>query len=147
MGSNPIFPTTIKNIYSHSYISNHVNLLLSQKNLHKKIIYNHKNLKIVKFLYRAGVIANYLLFSKKVKNFTKLYIKISPFFYKNAPFFKKVTLVSTPSKKFYISNSTLLLINKTLKYSLIVLSTDKGLLTNKEALNLRLGGNIIYIIT
>jgi len=54
--------------------------------------------------------------------------------------------VSSPSKKFYITTSSLILLQKIFKSSILILSTSKGLLTGTEALSLGVGGSVIYVV-
>ncbi len=105
MGSNPIFPTINNtNVHSYSSISNHYNLLVSKKQSYIRVRYSVKNLKIIKLLYRTGVISNFFLNKQRS-------VVITPFFYKNASFFKKIYNISTPSKMFFLDKKTINLIN------------------------------------
>jgi len=123
----------------HSYISSQYNLLVSKKHSFKNIKYSSTNFNIVKVLYRSGVISNFLIQSNRT-------IKLTAFFYKNSPFFKKINLISTKSKSFFIKHQSLKIVQKLLKASIIILSTRLGLVTGKEALQLGLGGKIIFLI-
>ena len=62
------------------------------------------------------------------------------------PFFKSIRLISTPSKKHRLSLKSLNLINKTLKASVLILSTDKGILTHREALKFKIGGLALCVV-
>lgn len=92
-------------------------------------------------MHEVGVISTFFIFYKK-----RYYIKFASFFYKNAPFFKKIKTVSTAVKIFYIDLNTLQLVNKVLKQSVLILSTNKGLLTHQKALFLGVGGKILYLV-
>ena len=107
----------------------------------KSIKYSNKVFRVILTLYNCGVISNFVILRKN-----KIFIKFTSFFFKNSSFFKKIKPVSTPSKSFFIKKSTIKLIHKTLKSSIIILSTTKGLLTTKDALNLGVGGKITYVI-
>lgn len=136
-------------ICPYSYISNHYNLLSSKKHRHKTISYSRKLLKVVKVLYRIGVISNFIVFSKSnINNYSipTFYIRFTIFFYKNTTFFKKLNILSTPSKKFYISLKILKLSKKIFKSSVIIISTPYGLLTHKEAISLGTGGKLLYVV-
>ena len=67
-------------------------------------------------------------------------------FYKKMPFFKSIRLISTPSKKHRLSLKSLNLLNKTLKASVLILSTDKGILTHREALKFKIGGLALCVV-
>jgi len=68
---------------------------------------------------------------------------MSPFFYKNSTFFKKVKLISTSSKKFYISHKGLCLLKKSVGSSVYIISTDRGLLTHQDCIKANIGGIIL----
>ena len=129
----------INGICPYNYISNHYNLTVSKHHAFKNIKLTKKTLLITKTLYRTGVISNFILVSPKL-------IKFTVFFYKNSPFFKKIQLVSSQSKNFFININALVLTKKVFKSSLIILSTPKGLLTSKESISLGTGGQVIFII-
>lgn len=125
----------------YSYVSNHYNLLVSKKHRVKKIKLTNKTLRAVKVLYRLGVVSNFLIHHKPL-----IKISFTVFFYKNTSFFKKIQIISTPSKKFFISKEVILMTRKVFKSSIIILSTSKGLLSSNEAVLLGLGGKLVYII-
>jgi len=87
------------------------------------------------------VVSNFLIHYKPL-----IKISFTVFFYKNTSFFKKIQIISTPSKKFFISKEVMLMTRKVFKSSIIVLSTSKGLLSSNEAVLLGLGGKLVYII-
>jgi ribosomal protein S8 len=67
-------------------------------------------------------------------------------FYRNTPFFKSIRLISTPSKKHQISLKSLSLLNKTLKASILILSTNKGIITHHDALKFKVGGLALCVV-
>jgi len=75
------------------------------------------------------------------------FITFSVFLYRNSTFFYKVRPVSTSSKKFFLSYRALKMISTNLKSTLIILSTSKGLISHKEALYLKIGGLILFVIS
>ena len=102
--------------------------------------------KILKLLFifkKLGLIYSYILL-KVLRN--NVLVKVSPFFYKGSTFFNKLRLISTPSKKFYVSLKTLKIISSSLNESTLILSTSRGLITHKEALKLRLGGIMLFLL-
>ena len=100
----------------------------------------------MKTLCNYGVVSNFLIFKTNNAYKSKISIKFSSFFYLNSPFFKKIKTVSTPSKKYYISFRSVKLLKKSFKNSVIILSTNKGLVNINDAFSLGVGGFIIYII-
>ena len=92
---------------------------------------------------KLGLLNSYFVYSPTSKFFL---VKVSPFFYRKTAFFKKVKLVTTPSKKFFVKISTLRIIAKSVGTAIIILETSKGLLTHQEALKLGLSGIILFIV-
>lgn len=68
-------------------------------------------------------------------------------FYKSQPFFKSVRLVSSSSRKYTLSLKSLIILQKSLKSSILILSTPKGILTHKEAIKFKVGGLGICFIS
>ena len=131
----------------YTYVSNHYNLLNSKKHNSKTIILTSKTLNIVKTLNRYGIISNFIILKIVQPRNPKITIKFNSFSYLNSPFFKKIKTVSTPSKKYYINFKSIKLLEKSFKNSIIILSTNKGLVTINDAFSLGLGGFVVYIIT
>lgn len=140
------FEPRVSNIYYNpvSLVSNHVNLALSKKSFKNKIVLTKTNLKLLKLLRSIGCINNLSVLSSQGK-FN--YITFSVFLYRNSTFFYKVRTVSTSSKKFFMSYRALKMISTNLKSTLIILSTSKGLVSHKEALYLKIGGLILFVIS
>lgn len=142
VGSNPAFPNMYIPYELNSYVINHVNIAISRKLLKITIKFSVKIIKLVHTLHRLGVIKSFRL-SKRNKNY---YITLSPFFYKSSTYFSKVKLVSTSSKKFYISYWALRFVDKSVGNSIYVLSTSKGLLTHKECMKFKIGGVLLFLV-
>ena len=101
---------------------------------------------MIKALHSVGCINKFLLTSKLKKNLNLTYSYLSVPFYKKMAFFKSVRLISTPSKKHRLSLKSLNLLNKTLKASVLILSTDRGIITHREALRFKIGGLALCIV-
>ena len=143
VGSNPSLPNILI-LKPNIYFITKLNLILSRKKLNTYFIFSTKILNLIKLFYLIGCIFRYKIIS--LAN-GKKYIKISLFFYKNKTFFKLIKLVSTPSKLFYISYNSLNIITKSLKSSILILSTSKGLMTHISANKLKIGGLLIFTIS
>jgi len=142
-----VFPI-IKLYESNSYVINHINLALSKKILNNNLVLSKKTISLVKILYKVGCIYKYSIFRKRTNSSKSNYmIKFSVFFYKNKPFFKGLKLISTGSRKVTISYNALRLTNKFLKSSMLILSTSKGVITHREALNYKIGGLVICSVS
>jgi len=56
-------------------------------------------------------------------------------------------LISTISKKFTISVKALTILDKSLKNSILLIETSRGIITHKEALRRHLGGLLLCLIS
>jgi len=135
-----LFPIIIFN--KNIYVLNHYNILNISKQHVVKILYTKKVLRIIKLFYKIGLINNYFIYKKK--HF--FYLKFSLFFYKNTVFFKNIKIISTSTKKHYITYKTLKLLNFFLKSSILILSTSLGILTHNQALKNKIGGLLLFLI-
>lgn len=142
MGSSPMFPNIPYN--SYSFLINHINILNTQKVLKIKIKINKKIITALKAFNSIGCINNFQIINSKIRNKNFAYISVP--FYKNTPFFKSIRLVSTGSKKHYLSFKALKLVTPTLNSSIMFLSTNYGIINHREALKKKVGGLILYIV-
>lgn len=132
--------------YTHSYVINHVNILLSRKQKCVQILLTKKTLRLVRVFYRNAIIKNYIIIEKVLKNRKIKFIRFSGLFFKNESYFKGVRLVSTPSRKHTISLKGLNLLRKISGTSLIILETSKGIISHIDALKLGVGGLILCVV-
>lgn len=100
---------------------------------------NKQNICICKYLFSKGLIDTYIL--NKEKRLLHVYFS---FFYEKKPilFIKQL---SKPGRKLYIKHSKLLKMYTHRKH-LFLMSTDRGILTSKEAIRNKLGGELVFII-
>jgi len=103
------------------------------------IYLNRKNINICKYLFKSGFINSYFINRKK----NKINISFS-YFYDKKPILY-VKKVSNPGRKVYFSYKQL---RKLFFYrsSILILSTNKGILSNKEAILRKVGGELLFII-
>jgi len=125
--------------YNVSYVINLININKLKKNLHFNIFFTKKNLLFINFLKNFSFINKYYII--KMKN--KFYIKIYLYYYKNKIISNNFKILSTPSKSFFLSYKSLRLLSKRTSSSIFILSTDKGILSHKQALNQKLGGLVL----
>ena len=143
VGSSPTFPSNMIPYEPNAYVLNHVNIAISRKLLKIKIVYTRQTIRLLKILYRVGLVKNFSI----IKLEQTLYIWLTPFFYKNVPFFKSAKLISTSSKKFYVSYRALKLLGRSVGSSIYILSTSRGLMTHLECLSYRTGGILLCAIS
>lgn len=60
-------------------------------------------------------------------------------------YWKNAKIVSTPSKKYYISYKKLHLLTKYDFSTIIILHTSQGLLTSHQAIKNKIGGQILFV--
>lgn len=146
-GSNDCgFESRVSNIfynYSYNYVINHLIFNIQKKNLKCELLHTKKILKLLSFFKKIGLIKNYFCFFKKMT----YKIKVSLGYYKLVPIFKKIKLLSTPSRFFFISFNAAKLMHSRSLATFCVLSTPKGLLTLSEAVRLKTGGKLLMTIT
>ena len=130
-----------------AYIQNHISFALSQQNPITKLKYTKKTFLIIKILQSIGCIHRFLLKNIFTNRQRKKYILMSILLYKNTPFFKSFRLLSTPTKQYNITYKALKLLRLSIGTSTIILSTSKGLLSHKQALYYKVGGQLLYIIS
>ena len=142
MGSSPMFPNISYN--SYAFVVNHINILNTQKILKIKIKVNKKIITVLKAFNSIGCVNNFQIINSKISNENFAYLSVP--FYRNTPFFKSIRLVSTGSKKYYLSFKALTLVAPTLNSSIMFLSANYGIINHREALRKKVGGLILYIL-
>ena len=138
MGSNPMFPIILYS-YSPSYFINLININTSRRNLFFYIQYTRKTLVLINFFKKINFFESYSI----VKINDKFFFKVSPFYYKNLNLKKNFKLLSSSSRKYFISLKALTLLNKRSGTSLYILSTSKGIITHKTAIKKKLSGFLL----
>jgi len=98
-----------------------------------------KNLGLSKYLFKNGFLDSYLI--NKSMNIITIYFTS---YYDKKPI-SNIKKVSSPGRKVYI---TYRLLKKTLfhKNLYLILSTSKGFCSNKEAISLKIGGELLYVL-
>ena len=128
----------------YAYLIAHLNLALKNDKRIHRILCTKKTLKLMRVLRQEGCVT-YLI--PRTGSVTKKYMLFTPYFYKQTTFFKCIRLISTISKKFTVTLKALIIINRSLKSSILLIETSKGILTHKDALRLRVGGLLLCVIS
>jgi small subunit ribosomal protein S8 len=121
--------------------NNLINFLIKIKNgstINKEIItvdYDILSLKILKILYREGLIQSFKIDSTKIHIFLR-YIN-------NRGLFDYFKIISKVSNVVYLKYTDICKLSD--KRFLLVLSTNKGLLTGLECKKYKLGGELLFI--
>ena len=146
VGSSPTFPN-ISGYNSNALLTNHINIAISRKLLRTTVKSSKSLLRLVKVLFEIGCIHHYVIFNKYFnKNNFNTFVKFTVLFYKGKSFYKSIKLVTTTARKYTISLKALQILNSTLKASIFILSTSKGIITHKEAIKLNIGGILLCVL-
>lgn len=127
---------------TNAYVTNHVNIALARKNLKSTIIYTKQAIKLINVLHRIGFLKNYVVLRKN----NSFFIRFTIFFYKNTTYYHNIRLISTPSRRFFISLKALHKLKYATRSSVYILSTSKGLITHDEAILYKIGGLLLCAI-
>jgi len=112
------------------------------KNKYDLLVPNTKiTRKILDVLEEEGFIRGYQL-----KDFNSLIINLK--YYKNKSVINSLNVVSKPSKRVYFSKEEIIQWkNENNKFSLLLISTNMGIFTHQEALNWKIGGEVLISIS
>lgn len=104
-----------------------------------KISLNKQNKNICKYLFKIGFINSYVYNS--IHNNIRIYFTN---YYEQRPI-KVIKQISKPGRKIYITSSKLKDLFRD-EQNYLILSTSKGILTNKEAIRKKIGGELLFLI-
>lgn len=109
-------------------------------NKHKiTISFNKQNKHICKYLFKIGLINSYVM------NIHSNHILIYFSYYYDKRPIKIVKQISKPGRKIYITYYKLKKLFKD-EQNYLILSTSKGILSNKEAIRKKIGGELLFLI-
>lgn len=139
IGSNPMFPNFMKQ-FDYVHFVGHLKLCIARRNLYFDTYLTTRTLRFLKLLYQLNVVRRYLhLNSKKYRIYTNWFGLHSPLL--------RLKFYNRSSDAITFSYKSLLVLTKTTFTSHIILSTSSGLMTHKQAIEARLGGMLVCIIT
>lgn len=126
-------------------MNSHIDLLIRLKNstMAKKdeiiVSFSKMNINILKKLKELKYIEDYLVEKKNIK---KINIKLR--YENNEPAITDIKIYSKPGKRIYFTKNDLNSIKRVI--STFLISTSKGIMTNKEAKNKNIGGELLFEI-
>ena len=97
---------------------------------------------ITKILFEKGYILNYKVVEKAVQGTIKIALKYNPITKTSA--IRKLTRISTPGLRKYVGHDKLPRVLNGL--GVAILSTSKGVMTNKEAQQQQIGGEVLAYV-
>ncbi|MCX7846159.1 MAG: 30S ribosomal protein S8 [Dictyoglomaceae bacterium] len=117
---------------------------INNANQRKKSIvdipFSKLKLSITELLLREGYVDKYEVFGEEPKKFIRIYLK----YVNKVPVIQGVKRVSKPGRRYYVSKDK---IPKVLGgLGIAIISTSKGIMTDKEARMLGIGGEILCMI-
>jgi len=101
-------------------------------------------LRLLRALRKEGCVS-YLLLG--YQNSYRRRLVFSLYYYRQTTFFKHIQLLSTISKKFTVSLKALVILDRSLKHTVLLLETSNGIINHKEALKQRTGGLMLCLIS
>ncbi|MEO0258383.1 MAG: 30S ribosomal protein S8 [candidate division WOR-3 bacterium] len=105
-----------------------------------EVMVPHSKLKenILEVMKREGFITSYEVIKKEDKNFIKIILGYDN---KKKPIINNIVRVSKPGRRIYTQKDEIVPVRRGLGIS--ILSTSKGLMTDKEAIEQNIGGEVI----
>ena len=126
-------------INAHAHFLNHYKISTSKKSLYFDVRVTSRSYPMLKLFFEL--------------NLVRRYAKLGPHFYRVYPNYTHVRRYSRQFDSYLKSNHYLLMslsvlrvVNRNLPTSYLVLETDRGLLTHKEALKYGVGGRLLLRI-
>ena len=105
-------------------------------------VYNSKlNQRIVDILKREGYILDYKIIEDNKQGMIRVYLKYGP---NKKPVISKLIRVSKPGRRIYVKTKEIPKVMGGL--GIAILTTSKGILTDKEARKLNVGGEVICYV-
>lgn len=95
-------------------------------------------LEIAKLLKQEGYIKNFKVFNEENKGILRVYLKYDA---RNRSIITGLKRVSTPGRRIYVKSTKIPSVLN--GYGITIISTSKGILTDREAAKLNLGGELI----
>ena len=95
-------------------------------------------LEIAKLLKQEGYIKNFKVFNEENKGILRVYLKYDA---RNRSIITGLKRVSTPGRRIYVKSTKIPSVLN--GYGITIISTSKGILTDREAAKLNLGGKLI----
>jgi ribosomal protein S8 len=118
----------------HTNLINNIKLNLKYKKKMIRLNLNRYEISIINILIKINIIK----FIKKNKNKFDIYLN----YFNNKPIFQNITNISKSSKYVYVSYNIVKYITN--KYKIIfIINTNKGVITNFEAVKCKTGGILI----
>lgn len=140
------FESCVSNLGYNYAVTNVINIWKISKahgKLNFDIRYTKKHMAVIKLLSRINVIFDFkLLYINNI-----LYVRITPLFKHIKPIGLCAKTWETSAKKFPVTLRGLKIISKKTGSGNYIISTSRGLLTHHEAIQQRLAGRIVGIIT
>ncbi|MFQ3675188.1 MAG: 30S ribosomal protein S8 [Endomicrobiia bacterium] len=108
---------------------------------HEKVDVPYSKIKneIARIMKEEGFIENYKKIESPNKSFLRIYFKYGP---KKEQVIREINRISKPGARIYCKYKDL---DKD-PFKIYILSTPKGIITNKEAIKLKVGGEVICSI-
>ena len=100
--------------------------------------FSSQKLRIIQILLAAGFLKDYKKIKKQDKKFIVVYLRYNE---KGEPIILKLKRISRPGKRVYKKAKEIKRVRS--GYGMAIISTPKGMMTNRDASKQRLGGEVI----
>lgn len=125
-----------------NYVNNQLNFGKANNELTTEIRFSINNFKYIQFLSSIGYLQNYYLIKKQ----NRIYIRVALPYLNYAKKFYKMKILSTRTRKVFISTKAMRLMLKRLGTTFFILSTQKGLMSLHRAVDQNIGGVLLVSI-
>lgn len=134
IGSSPMFPTKIT-VLDYRFLVNQLKMGTAQKGCFFECAMNVRTLVFLKILYKLGFIRKYVRLTAKT-------YRIFPNWRNGRSTIKHIRFfqVKTPLK---LTVKALSILRHVTFNSFLILETDRGLMTHRDAIDYKLGGHLI----
>ena len=130
---------SITKINSLAHFVNHFKIATNQKSLYFDVHLTTRSLQLLVLFYNLNLVRRYLKLSNSNYRVYPTYT-----FYRNRT--RKIKIYLKSNHYLTIPIKLLKTVNLTRPYSHLILETNKGILTHKQALNFKVSGRLILII-
>ena len=138
IGSSPMFPILMFKL-DHIHFINHLKINTARRNFFFETIVNKKVLEFIRLIYRLNIIRRYIRLTNKT-------YRIYPAWSGCAAHFKSIKCYRPNNNPIIVSYKALLILQNHTGVSDIILSTPRGILTQREAIKFRTGGILMCMI-
>ena len=138
MGSNPLFPKNIKD-NRYAYVLSQLNMNIAKRKLFVDLYITKKGLRLIELLEKLNLIKSFYKINKTIFRINFLYTR-------NYKLKRSLFLYLRKGDSLHLTLKSIKILNLNMRFSYLLLETDKGLLTHKEAIYHKVGGRLLLSV-